>query len=141
MAVEKYEERSGTTTSECGLFISIATPMLAASPDRIVDGDTLLEVKCPFAARDKLINETSVPYMKNVHGALQLDRKHAYFYQVQGQLYCADKKLCHFVVYTNKDMKVVHVMRDDTFYSQHGGKVIRFLQQILSCGSCQQIHV
>ena len=44
----------------CGLFVSFSKPMFAATPDRIIDSETLVEVKCPFSSRDKLLSETTV---------------------------------------------------------------------------------
>ncbi len=50
VAVEKFEKMYGKSTLECGLFVSDNLPWLAATPDRIVDHNTVLEVKCPYSA-------------------------------------------------------------------------------------------
>lgn len=86
VAVKKYEEITKTKTTECGLFVSSTIPVLAATPDRVVDGDTILEVKCPYVSRDKEINSTTVPYIqKDKDCKMSLDSRHPYYFQVQGQ--------------------------------------------------------
>ena len=115
VAVERYEEVMGVQTSECGLSVSTTHPMLAASPDRVVDVHTLLEVKCPYASRDRTITSTTVPYLKLVDGSLQLDTAHSYHYQIQGQLFCAGMTDCDLVIYTGSDMKILHITRDEHF--------------------------
>ena len=101
-------------TSECGLSVSTTHPMLAASPDRVVDVHTLLEVKCPYASRDRTITSTTVPYLKLVDGSLQLDTAHSYHYQIQGRLFCAAGMTnCDLVIYTSSDMKILHITRDE----------------------------
>ena len=115
VAVEKYEDLKSVTTSLCGTYVSHSMPYISCSPDRIVDANILLEVKCPYACRDKAISEKTVPYLKKVNGEFCLDQNHAYYYQVQGQMFCTNRNQCHFVVYTFVDMKVIVVNKDDVF--------------------------
>ena len=116
VAVEEYQLETQRKTSACGMFVSPNYPFIAASPDRVVDDSTLLEVKCPFTAREQLISHASVPYLKlNEDGDLELDRNHQYYYQVQGQMFCTGKQHCDFVVYTFKDMKVLNINFDQCF--------------------------
>ncbi|XP_045454482.1 uncharacterized protein LOC123663880 [Melitaea cinxia] len=86
--------------SQCGLFICQEYPMIAASPDGILNGDTVLEIKCP-------INEkTSKTYVSNN----QVTAK--YFAQVQLQMHLTGLKKCLFCVAswnfeTNNEINVV----------------------------------
>ena len=89
--------------------------MLGASPDRVVDDKLLVEVKCPYVARNREISSTTVPYLKGDTDGIVLDENHAYYYQIQGQLYCAEREYCDLVIYTFKDIKVIRVARDNTF--------------------------
>ncbi|XP_074643943.1 uncharacterized protein LOC141900803 [Tubulanus polymorphus] len=116
VAVRKFEAETGKTSDSCGIFVSIERPMLAASPDRILNSNAVIEVKCPFSARQLKITPKSVPYLyiKNT-GELSLKETHDYYYQIQGQLYCTERKLCKFVVYTLKDMKIIDVNYDQEF--------------------------
>lgn len=90
-------------------------PYLAASPDAIINDNTLVEIKCPYTAKNKEISEESVSNLKNVNDEMELDKSHDYYYQIQGQLFCSGRKECIFVVYTLKDMKTIKVHRNNTF--------------------------
>ncbi|XP_064632038.1 uncharacterized protein LOC135490655 [Lineus longissimus] len=114
IAVEAFEHIRGRT-SECGLFISPDHPWLGASPDRILDDNSIVEVKCPFKAKDMLIDSVTVPYLQQGEKGLELKPTHIYHYQVQGQLMCSQRTLCYFCVYTLKDFKVIEIERNDIF--------------------------
>ena len=88
IAVQQFEAMYGPT-QPCGMFVCSETPWLAASPDRIVSDVAILEIKCPYAAKDKYITPATVPYLKEADNSLQLCHTHAYYYQVQGQLMCS----------------------------------------------------
>ena len=103
--------------------------MLAASPDRIVNSGKIVEVKCPFSAKNKPINPVNVPYLKMNNGQLMLDKKHNYYYQIQGQLYCADRQTCDLVIFTVTDMKIIPVVRDSDFIANMVSKLITFYQE------------
>ena len=66
-------------------------PFLAATPDGVVScsccGEGLLEIKCPFKYRNSQpasIEDESF-YLHKVGSEVTLDKKHDYYYQVQGQ--------------------------------------------------------
>ena len=90
-------------------------PYISSTPDRVVDDNIILEVICPHVCRKKGISEAKVPYLGYVNGELYLDQNNDYYYQVQGQMFCCNRKLCHFVVYTFEDIKFIEVKRDDVF--------------------------
>ncbi|VDI44138.1 Hypothetical predicted protein [Mytilus galloprovincialis] len=115
VAIEKYESITKLETVKCGLFVSKMHPFLAASPDGLTENKTLLEIKCPYTARNKLITPKSVPYLSEVNGELILDQKHDYYYQIQGQLFCTGKQTCDFFVYTHEDHKLITIQRNDRF--------------------------
>lgn len=102
-------------------------PYLACSPDGLVGDDTVIEVKCPFTARNSAVTSESVPYLKeNSNGLYYLDSAHEYFFQVQGLLFCCDRQLCDFVVWTHRDLKCVQVKRDDVFITNMILKLTNF---------------
>lgn len=80
----------------------------------------ILEVKCPFTARNmtipeaiNLIKEFCLEYQ--VHDGRQvykLKENHIYYDQVQGQLYILNKSACDFVVWTTRDIAIVRVLQD-----------------------------
>ena len=110
IAKEKYGKTKGFVVEDCGIFVDFENPFLCASPDGIVhhpDGDYLIEVKCPFKAR----NETSMkaacrtfakedfPLRMDEKGKFYLPEDHQFYYQIQVQLQCSDLERCDYVVY------------------------------------------
>lgn len=131
-AVKKYEEMMNVNTSECGLFVSHLFPMIGASPDRVVDENTILEIKCPFSSRNQKISPKTVPYLVENNGKLELKQNHDYYYQVQGQLFCSERNLCDFVVYTFEDIAVISIPRDEAFIDLMLGKLTAFFDEYFS---------
>ena len=129
VAVEHYCKKYDLTASVCGFFISDEYPMLGASPDRVVGDQIVLEVKCPFSSKEKNISAVTVPYLYLKDGKLSLRENHDYYYQVQGQLYCTGRKLCHFVVYTLSDMKMLEIPRNEPFIQAMVDKLLNFYKE------------
>ena len=115
IALAKYESEQGRGTRQCGLFVSKSHPFIGASPDAIIDCETVLEIKCPSVVRNQMINTKTVPFLKEEDGHIFLDNNHDYFYRIQGQLFCTGATICNFVIYTFKDFKCIHVKRDDIY--------------------------
>ena len=116
-AIESYQEMSGQKITECGLVICKDYPFLASSPDGLVNDDKVVEVKCPYTARNSKINSSTINYLHDTDNGLQLNATHNYYYQIQGQMMCTDRKVCDFVVFTFEDIKVLTVERNDEFIS------------------------
>lgn len=129
VAAAKFENDKGLTTSPCGMFVSSSHPYLAASPDRLLNEDCVIEVKCPYTARDKDITEINVPWLQLHGNELTLDRSHSYFFQIQGQLFCTKRRKCILVVYTFKDTKYISIEKDDEFITQMIDKLTGFYEK------------
>ena len=67
----------------------------------------------------------------------RLKHRHDYYYQVQSQLYCADKEWCNFIVRTSKDMHVERIYRDKEWWDLQMDKCHYFyfsaLLPVLAC--------
>ena len=87
--MKKYQEISGRTVYESGICVSLDSPYLAAFPDGIIDDDTLIQVKCLYVARNNFIFSKTVHYIKQSGNKIHLNEFDNYYYQVQGQLFCA----------------------------------------------------
>ena len=106
---------------DAGLRISCLHPYIGASPDAHVScdccGTGILEVKCPFCAKDSEIGEAVDNLGKKIclerleNGTLSLRKEHSYYYQVQLQLYVTASAYCDFVVWTEKDADKPFVQR------------------------------
>ena len=118
VALKKFEMQEGVKTLKCGMFVSKELPFLAASPDALLGQNAVVEIKCPFSARHRIISELSVPFLKYINDQLTLDPSHKYFYQVQGQLYCSRRDMCIFIVFTLKDMIMIRIPRNDDFIQE-----------------------
>ncbi|KAL0884189.1 hypothetical protein ABMA27_016194 [Loxostege sticticalis] len=118
VALKQYCEKYGLKVKECGLFINKEKPYLGASPDGLLGHETVVEVKCPYSTRFCLINPVTVPYLYQTNGILQIKRNHPYYYQIQGQLYCTNRKYCNLIIYTYKDMQVLYIERDENFIAE-----------------------
>ena len=129
IAVTKYEDLTSVETKQCGLFVYPAQSFLASSPDRLVDDNVVVEVKCPFVSKDKKITTVTVPYLKLCNDELVLDQNHDYHYQVQGQLLCSGRQYCDFVVFTLEDVKVMRIQRDDKFITSMVSKLKEFFME------------
>lgn len=131
-AVSRFSLCHKKEVTDCGIFVCANHPFLAASPDGIVtedDGEmSVLEVKCPYAARNELISPKTVPYLIQTDSSLSLALKenHDYFYQVQGQLLCTEAKKAYFVVYTFKALVVITVPRNEAFIEGMVSKLSSF---------------
>lgn len=115
--------------------MSKSHPFLAASPDAIIDDNSIAEVKCPYTSKNEKISEESVSFLKSANESLELDKSHDYYYQIQGQLFCTERTNCILVVYTFKDLKIIDVPRDqelictmleklESFFDQHFKKAM-----------------
>ena len=127
-AVQKYEKQTGKVAHECGLFVSTDYPFLCASPDRILEGNCLLEVKCPYTAKNKPITPVTVPYLELSNGKLALKSNHDYYYQVQGQMLCTGASCVEFAIYTMSDLCVVSIARNDEFIRNMTDKLAEFFR-------------
>ena len=125
-AIAKFEELTQIKTTECGTFVSLKKPFLAATPDRIVN-NFCLEVKCPFQAKDLSISHKTVDCLEFCPGkGYQLKKEHNYYAQVQGQLFCTDKSHCYFIVYTRKDILILLIEKDEDFINAMVKKLTNF---------------
>lgn len=110
---------------KCGIFIDSELNFLAASPDGLVNDDTIIEIKCPSSIENQnpTIYETLkklkyIKFEKNTENIIGLKRNHKYFYQIQGQLHVTNRKKCIFAIWASKNhqLYVEEIERDDEFW-------------------------
>lgn len=131
VAIKCFEEKCEIKTQKCGTFVSKSHPFLAASPDAIIDDNSIAEVKCPYTSKHEKITKESVSFLKNANDSLELDKSHDYYYQIQRQIFCTERTNCILVVYTFKDLKIINVPRDQEFICTMLEKLESFLISIL----------
>lgn len=67
-----YTESTKKKVSKCGLFIDTKSAFLGASQDALIDDDDILEIKCPYNARN-LTSESAIA--KNISNLRQSSTK------------------------------------------------------------------
>lgn len=110
--------------------MSISHPFLAASPDAIIDDNSIAEVKCSYTSKHENTTEESVSFLKIAKGSLELDKLHDYYYQIQRQLLCTEcTNQLFLILYTFKYLKIIDVPRDQEFICIMLEKLESFLYQ------------
>lgn len=114
-AKKVFEQKTQIYVEESGFWLQLSG-MLGASPDGLIGANGLLEIKCPFTQRDNTIEEAvssdKFYIKKNEEGKYELRKEHNYWHQVQGQLHITGRNLCFFVVWTTKDILILHIRKD-----------------------------
>ncbi|KAA0717389.1 hypothetical protein E1301_Tti012157 [Triplophysa tibetana] len=117
-AVQAFTTATQKEVQESGLWLS-PSGVLGASPDGLVGSSEILEVKCPYNARemtiDDAVKQKKISYISKEGDTYSLHRDHKYWHQVQGQLHLTGRQTCYFVVWTKKDHVIIPISRDDTW--------------------------
>lgn len=130
------------TINESGLCLNPKWPHLGASPDGVVTcrccSKGVVEIKCPFCHRNNAIVESSHDKQfclnKNSSNAMYLDHSHAYYYQVQTQIFICEVDYCDFVVCTfpedqpEPDIHIERIFPDEQFWSECIEKSLNFFK-------------
>ena len=118
-AIKAFTLKTGLEVKETGIWFH-SSGILGASPDGIIDEESVLEVKCPYTERNLTIAEAvgsatfCLEKCESGHG-YTLKKDHVYWHQVQGELYFSQRNFCYFVVWTTKDIAIVKIERDKTW--------------------------
>jgi putative phage-type endonuclease len=114
-AIALYEQQTGRLVVSTGQHVSPWHDWLAASPDGLIDGDGLVEVKCPFRAKYTSLAE--VPH---------------YAAQIQLQLAVTDRAWCDFVIWRDGVIIIERVEADGFWLSMHIGILQAFRDEYLA---------
>ncbi len=120
IARSKYEELHGVQVKLTGLTMMSAHPYIAASADGMV-GSTVIEIKCPYSGRDKTIVELvegGYSHIYKDNGIWKINKASHYYYQVQGEMAIKQCTMCHFIVWTIKDIVVIPIELDTELWDQ-----------------------
>ena len=127
--VSKIKEKHlNFSLKDSGLVINPQWSFIGATPDGLVYcdccGHGVTEIKCPYCHRSESISDSMEDKkfcLKNENAEVHLDKRHAYYYQVQTQLFVCDVTYCDFVVCTFSDQDDLYVERlskNLTFWSE-----------------------
>lgn len=141
-ALKSYSERHGSEhrikLNEVGLIVHPDYPHFGASPDAIVEcdvcGEGCVEVKCPYCAQKSSFAElihTNKTCLISDGAEMKLNRKHAYYSQVQMQLALTGKKYCDFVVWSEVDFFMERINFDKDFWNSESQKATSFHKKVI----------
>ncbi|XP_060855780.1 uncharacterized protein LOC132950906 [Metopolophium dirhodum] len=124
IARKKAECIIGEKIQICGLIVDPDEPYLAASPDGLIGKTAIIEIKCPYIAKDTssaidAINKKLLPYCNIVDNCTKLKKDNIYYYQVMGQLHITRRKLCYFVIYTSNWITVEKIYYEPEFWTSN----------------------
>ena len=116
-----YSAKTGEIVEETG-FHKHPTLEAGASPDGLVGGDGLVEIKCPNSA-------TMIEYLRT------RQIPHKYLLQMQWQMLCTDRQWCDFVAYDPRlgerlQLLIIRVERDPALIAEIESQVTQFLQEL-----------
>lgn len=133
VVVQKYidkmrDDDTLVEVSPTGLHIHPRFGFLAASPDRLVTdsscepSDGLVEVKYLVSVDGppELAIGTKANFClhKTPEGCVRLNRRHNYYYQVQGQIACSGRSWCDFVCMSKSgELFVERIYPDESFWA------------------------
>ena len=121
-AAMAYEISKDTLLDRTGFWKHPTIPWFGCSPDRLVDGNNGVEIKCPDSS-------THVDYWLNKQVPAE------YVKQVQGQIWVMGWEWCDFVSYDPRmpeknRLLVVRAYRDETLIKQMEEEVKKFLDEV-----------
>ncbi|KAJ8938646.1 hypothetical protein NQ314_011385 [Rhamnusium bicolor] len=115
VAIGIFEKRHNVKITKSGIWLD-ECGFLGASPDGIIDDDTLIEVKCPFKYKDSFFSDCLLEikdYIVSFNGeSFILNDAHNYYHQIQGQLHICGKKTCILALWTTKDYLEIEVVKN-----------------------------
>lgn len=124
-AIRNLESTENIKVLECGLYVDEQLNFLGATPDGIIKGNEeyIVEVKCPASCVNLFPTEAILERKftfwkidKNKSTITEVNKKHNYYFQVQGQLHITKAKYCLFIFWTPKGVKIEKILRDDDFW-------------------------
>ncbi|XP_045764081.1 uncharacterized protein LOC123866492 [Maniola jurtina] len=134
-AIKQFSEETGLSVVKCGLFVDSCKGFLAASPDGLINEDSIIEVKCPYKIVDMTpeegIRKKKIDSCILQDNTLKLKRNHNYYYQVQGQLHITRRKLCYFLLWSPKGFIYEKIERDEEFWKNIEPKLEKFFFECL----------
>lgn len=117
-AQDDFEIEHGLEVEETGFHVKKGADWLGASPDGLIGNDAVLEIKCPYGAR-----ETGVfkPLSDQLH----------YHAQMQIEMFCAEKQRCYFYQWSTVNSEIEIVEYNQYWIDENLPKLESFYKQYL----------
>ncbi len=134
IARSKYEQLLGVEVKSTGLTLMSSHPYIGATSDGIV-GSTIIEIKCPYSGKDKTIEELVADGYAHIikeNGEWKINKASHYYCQIQGELAIKRCSLCHFIVWTMRDIAIIPVHFDTQFWDNElFPKLVSYFQNVV----------
>ncbi|KAJ8938645.1 hypothetical protein NQ314_011384 [Rhamnusium bicolor] len=102
-AIREFTEETKLEVVPTGLWLT-ECGFLGSGPDGLVGDNAIIEIKCPYKFREKLMTEelqTDHSYIVYCDGdELVLNKNYEYYHQIQGNLTICDRELCYLIIWT-----------------------------------------
>lgn len=135
------EEHIDIIVNDVGLIVNPRWPEFGASPDRLVFCECclggVLEIKCPYSLYANDINDLKEyckqksPCVMLNNGEIVLKRNHAYYYQIQMQMFVANLQYGDFVIWSPKIFFKERIFPDFKFWEQNSKIAQKFHQEVI----------
>ena len=129
------DKHMGFEVENAGLYVNPESPHLGASPDGLVCcqccGPGLLEIKCPYSVRNTTPTSATYIQPKEDGDGFQLNRKHNYYFQIQGQMAIFDRTYCDFACWTLHGLHVERICYDPDLVNYMIPKLDDFFLKII----------
>lgn len=114
LAKQALSEHLSIQVENCGLFVDEEHFYLGATPDGLVEHDSIIEIKCPsvistVSPKQGIIDKKIKFGILDKNDLLHLKRNHGYYYQVQGQLAITNRTFCYFCIWSSHGILVEKV--------------------------------
>lgn len=126
-ALTEYTKVTKNKVFASGLRIHPQYPYLGCSPDGLIGSEGIVEVKCPYSIRDcgacEAVRQNKIKYL-TAQG--QLIENSNYYFQIQGMLEILNRSWCDLVIYSQSDIFVTRIPRNEKFWNLMKSKLTIF---------------
>eukprot|EP00102_Acyrthosiphon_pisum_P008372 XP_003244896.1 PREDICTED: uncharacterized protein LOC100573605 isoform X3 [Acyrthosiphon pisum] len=123
VAKQKFEEIFKIIIEPVGLCVDENDPYIAASPDGLIEDDSIIEIKCPFSAITEVnmleaVKNGKVSFCQiDKEKCVTLKTNHDYYYQIQTQLHVTKRTKCYFFIFTDNWSYNIIISYDVNFWN------------------------
>lgn len=118
--IKEFERKYDLKVVASGFVVSESHPFLGASPDGIIDKETIVEVK-KIHLKDGESHKAAMCRLgiyKQNGSELQINKNHAYYHQIQQQMFCTQSNTCYFIVSSDSKTHTDTIGFDSSFWNQ-----------------------
>lgn len=140
VAIDQLQVQIGKIIFKSGLHIDEDLNYLGSTPDGLIGDDATVEIKCPYSIAgkdiDSMIKDRKLTcWLYNEEtDQITFNKKHEFYYQVQGQLNVLRRNICYFAVWTSlfDPLKIEIIERDEELWKEMTARFDKFYWEKLA---------